>query len=186
VNARRSRALDAALRAQAPAAAQHAGALSRAQVEACARVFDELERLPAYEEDERRARARSLAAFIARAERGDVQPEARALALAVAARGAAWLAEHPALIPVRVRAWDLALVEAAILSFNARTLGKGSGPAAAVAEEIVEQLIDLEAVLAAGAIEPGEAEELAHAFVTYAHRWLASQPGVLARYQARL
>lgn len=186
MNTRRSRALDAARHAQAPDLHAETGLLTRAQVETCARVFDELERLPAYEEDERRARARSLAAFIARTEQGNVQHDARALAHTVAARGAAWLAAHPALIPVMVRAWDLALVEAAVLSFNARTSGRPDGPPPAVAEQIVEELIDLEAVLAAGAVEGGEAEALAQAFVTFAHRWLTQHPGVLARYQARL
>lgn len=182
MSARRSRALDAALRAHPPA--PDTPALSRAQVEACARVFDELERLPAFEEDERRTRARALAAFIVRAERGDVHEDARALALVVAERGALWLAEHPGLVPVITRRWDLALVEATILAFNARSTGPADG--AVSAEEIVEELIDLEAVLAAGGVEPGEAEDLAHAFLAYAHQWLSRHPGVMARYEARL
>lgn len=156
--------------------------MTRAWVERAALFFDEVQRLPVYDEEDRREGAAAFMRFVQRVDEGPVDDDARALAAAVIARGAQWLSQQAELVPVPTERWDLAQVEAVIVLFNQRTVGE---PSPQQAEEIVEELRTFEVVVRAGAVEGEDAQQLALAFIDYALRWMERHPRVLQRYQSR-
>lgn len=155
---------------------------TRAMVERAIRAFNDIERIPEYDEDSIRALVRDFLRFVARMEQGGIADDAMPLARAFVERGYAWLAERPRYAPFRTQMWTLEMVEALILWFNDTATG------AAVDKkrlhEVAERLHTFERVYKNGAVELGDAESLAIAFLDYGHRWLERQPDAMAHYQS--
>lgn len=145
-------------------------------------AFGEIERVPQYEDDQIRAHVRDFLRFVHRVDNGGVVDEAMPLARTFIARGYQWLAAHPHYAPVSTKVWTLDMVEQLILWFNDITAG--AAPDRKRILDVAERIHVFERVVRSGAVEPGEADALADAFLDYAHRWLLRQPDALAHYQS--
>jgi hypothetical protein len=160
---------------------------NRAMVERAIRAFNDIDRVPEYDDDAIRALVRDFLRFVNHMEQGGVDDEALPLARAFAERGYAWLAERPQYTPFTTQMWNLEMIETLILWFNDNS-GLSSGSASGAVDkkrlyEVAERFHTFERVYKTGAIEPGDAESLAIAFLDYGHRWLERQPDALAHYQ---
>ncbi len=162
---------------------------TRAMVERAIRAFNDIERVPEYDDEAIRALVRDFLRFVNHMEGGGIEDEAVPLARAFAERGYAWLAERPQYTPFTTQMWNLEMIETLILWFNDNSgmSSAGAGGAGSVDKkrlyEVAERFHTFERVYKTGAIEPGDAESLAIAFLDYGHRWLERQPDALAHYQ---
>jgi hypothetical protein len=196
MNAKKSKALAAAQRisekgaggaARPPDDGPPPAQWTRAMVERAIRAFNDIERVPEYDDDAIRALVRDFLRFVNHMETGGVEDDAMPLARAFAERGYAWLAERPQYTPFTTQMWNLEMIETLILWFNDNSGMSGSGGSGTVDKkrlyEVAERFHTFERVYKTGAIEPGDAESLAIAFLDYGHRWLERQPDALAHYQ---
>lgn len=164
---------------------------TRAMIERAIRAFNDIERVPEYDDDAIRALVRDFLRFVNHMEQGGVEDDAMPLARAFAERGYAWLAERPQYTPFTTQMWNVDMIETLILWFNdnsgmtssSSTTGKSSAVDKKRLYEVAERFHTFERVYKTGAIEPGDAESLAIAFLDYGHRWLERQPDALAHYQ---
>lgn len=163
---------------------------TKPMVERAIRAFNDIDRVPEYDDDAIRALVRDFLRFVNHMETGGIADDAMPLARAFAERGYAWLAERPQYTPFTTQMWNLEMIETLILWFNDNsgiTAGAGTDAAKAVDKkrlyEVAERFHTFERVYKTGAIEPGDAESLAIAFLDYGHRWLERQPDALAHYQ---
>jgi hypothetical protein len=154
---------------------------TRSMVERAILAFHEIERIPPYDEDGARELVRDFLRFVSRVEQGGVAEDAMALAQAFIDQGYAWLAEHPRYAPVLTRPWTLHMVEQLILWFNDATSGAHDKKRVL---DVAERLRTFEIIVQNGAVEPGEAERLAEAFLDYGHRWLEGRPEALSHFQS--
>jgi hypothetical protein len=143
-------------------------------------AFGDIDRIPQYDDDAVRAVVRDFLRFVHRVEAGGVEEDAMPLARTFIARGYQWLADHPQYAPIATRMWNLDMVENLILWFNDATTGALDRHRLL---DVAERLHTFERVLKSGAVEAGEAELLAEAFLDFSHRWLHAQPDALAHYQ---
>ena len=182
--AKKSKALAAAEKAAGPrkeAGPAADGRWTRAMVERAILAFNDIERIPPYDDDGIRSLVRDFLRFVDKMELGWIEEDAMPLARAFVERGYAWLAENPRYAPFRTRIWNVEMVEHLIIWFNDITAGPADKKRLF---EVAEKLHTFELVVKNGAVEPGEAEALADAFLEYGHRWLERQPDALAHYQA--
>jgi hypothetical protein len=144
---------------------------SKTMVARAVLAFNDIERIPAYDEEGIRRLVRDFLKLVDRVERGGVDDDALPLARSFIARGYQWLSEHPEHAPITTRSWSVQMVEQLILWWNEHTSGALDRRRQF---EIAERLHTFERLVKAGAVESGEAEALAEAFVEYALRWLKS------------
>jgi hypothetical protein len=156
------------------------GRWTKAMVGRAILAFSEIERIPQFDDDAIRVLVRDFLEFVQRVDAGGVEDDAMPLARTFIARGYQWLAENPSYAPVSTKVWSLDMVEHLILWFNDMT----TRPDRRRLFDVAERIKVFERVVRSGAVEPGEADMLAEAFLEYAHRWLLSQPDALAHYQA--
>ncbi len=157
------------------------GRWTKAMVGRAVLAFHEIDRVPPYDDDGIRKHVRDFLRFVHRVEGGGVEEDAMPLARTFIARGYQWLAEHPQYAPLSTRPWSLDMVEQLILWFNDNT----SGPLdRRRLYEVTERVATFERLVKSGAVEHGEAETLAEAFVDYALRWLQAQPVARAHYES--
>lgn len=165
---------------------------TRAMVERAIRAFNDIERVPEYDDDAIRALVRDFLRFVNHMEQGGVEDDAMPLARAFAERGYAWLAERPHYTPFTTQMWNVEMIETLILWFNDNSGMSSSSSSSSSSSgkvdkkrlyEVAERFHTFERVYKTGAIEPGDAESLAIAFLDYGHRWLERQPDALAHYQ---
>ena len=152
---------------------------SRAMVERAIFVFNEIERLPQYDEDAIRRRVVDFLRFTDRVEQGGIAEDALPLAQAFVERGLDWLVNHPRFAPFATRPWTTEMVEQVIQWFadaTGRPLDKRAS------EEVGRRLRTFAAVIGTGAIESGDAETLAHAFLDHATSWISRHPDVRAAF----
>ena len=181
---KKSKALAAAEKITGPRMADADGprpVWTRKMVERAILAFQEIERLPEYDDDAIRALVRDFLRFVSRLEQGGVAEDAMPLAYAFVERGYAWLAERPQYAPFRTKVWTLEMIESLILWFNDAATGAADKKLLC---EIAERLHTFERVVKTGAVERGDAESLAEAFLDYGHRWLQRQPDALAHYNS--
>lgn len=187
--AKKSKAVAAAERAQGGKKDENDGPpppqWNRAMVERAIRAFNDIDRVPEYDDDAIRTLVRDFLRFVNKMETGGIDDDAVPLARAFAERGYAWLAERPQYAPFITQMWTLEMIETLILWFNDNSGISTSGAAVDKKRlyEVAERFHTFERVYKTGAIEPGDAESLAVAFLDYGHRWLEKQPEALAHYQ---
>ena len=157
---------------------------TRAMVERAVLAFNDIERIPPYDDDGIRGLVRDFLRFVDRMETGGIDEEAMPLARAFAERGYAWLAERPQYAPFTTQQWTLEMIETLILWFNDHSGSSGAPVDKKRVYEVTERFHTFERVYKTGAVAPGEAESLAIAFLDYGHRWLERQPDALAHYQS--
>jgi len=153
---------------------------TRPMVERAILVFDELDRLPPFDEDAIRGRVLDFLAFADRVALGGVADEAAPLARAFVERGYRWLADHPQLAPFTTPAWSALMVEEVIQWFSAATSG---APDAGASAEIGRRLRTFAAVVSTGAVESGDAASLAEAFLAHATHWVERHPHAKAAFE---
>lgn len=183
---KKSRALAAAERLAGPCVAGFDGARdddehpwTRAMVERAILVFDEIERLPQYDEDAIRRRVVDFLRFADRVELGGIADDAQPLAQAFVERAYRWLAKHPRYAPFTTPQWSAEMVEQVIQWFADAT----SAPLdTRTSEEVGRRLRTFAAVVGTGAVEAGDAETLAQAFLEHATRWVHRHPAVRAAF----
>lgn len=164
------------------------GQWTKPMVERAIRAFNDIDGVPEYDDAAMRALVRDFLRFVNHMETGGIADDAMPLARAFAERGYAWLAERPQYTPFTTQVWNLEMIETLILWFNDNSgVTAGADSAKAVdnkrLHEVAERFHTFERVYKTGAIEPGDAESLAIAFLDYGHRWLERQPDALAHYQ---
>lgn len=159
---------------------------TRAMVERAIVAFNDIDRIPPYDDDGIRMLVRDFLRFVDRVELGGIEDDAMPLANAFIERGYAWLAERPHYAPFATQQWTLEMVETLILWFNDHSAVRAGGGAVDKKRvyEVAERFHTFERVYKTGAVERGEAESLALAFLDYGHRWLERQPDALAHYQS--
>jgi hypothetical protein len=153
---------------------------TRSMVERAILAFNDIDRIPPYDEEGVRALVRDFVRFVALVERGGVVEDAMPLAQTFIEQGWAWLRENPRYAPVHTTPWTLHMVEQLILWFNDATSGARDKRRV---HEVAEKLHTFETVWKSGAVVD-EADSLAQAFIEYAHRWLESQPDALAHFES--
>lgn len=153
-------------------------------VERAILAFNDIERIPPYDDDGIRALVRDFLRFVSRLESGGIDDDATPLARAFVERGYAWLAERPHYAPFTTQQWSLEMIETLILWFNEHGRVGGGPVDRKRAYEVAERFHTFERVYQTGAVAPGDAESLAIAFLDYGHRWLERQPDALAHYQS--
>ncbi len=153
---------------------------TRAMVERAIVVFDELERLPPFDEDAIARRVADFLAFADRVELGGVVDDAAPLARAFVERGLRWLAARPHLAPFTTPAWTAEMVEEVIQWFAHAT---GAALDARASAEVGRRLRTFAAVVSTGAVESGDAESLAEAFLAHAMHWIERHPPAKAAFQ---
>ena len=177
---KKSKALAAAERLAGPGVELRTGdetSWSRAMVERAIFVFNEIERLPQYDEDAIRRRVVDFLCFADRVEQGGIADDALPLAQAFVERGLDWLVHHPRYAPFATRPWTTEMVEQVIQWFadvTGRPLDRRTS------EEVGRRLRTFAAVIGTGAVEAGDAETLAHAFLDHATGWINRHPDVRA------
>ncbi|OGQ12067.1 MAG: hypothetical protein A2138_01220 [Deltaproteobacteria bacterium RBG_16_71_12] len=179
---KKSRALAAAERLAGPGAALRVDderRWTRAMVERAIAVFDEIERLPQYDEDGIRRRVVDFLRFADRLELGGIADDAMPLAQAFVERAYQWLARHPRFAHFTTPQWTAEMVEQMIQWFADAT---GAPLDARAAEEVGRRLRTFAAVVGTGAVEGGDAETLAHAFLEHALRWVNRHPAARAAF----
>lgn len=179
---KKSRALAAAERLVGPGAALRVDderRWTRAMVERAIVVFDEIERLPHYDEDSIRRRVVDFLCFADRVEMGGIADDAQPLAQAFVERAYQWLSKHPRYAPFTTPLWTVEMVEQMIQWFADAT---GAPLDARTSEEVGRRLRTFAAVVGTGAVEAGDAETLAHAFLEHATRWAHRHPVVRAAF----
>ncbi|HEY4222959.1 MAG TPA: hypothetical protein VGO62_16495 [Myxococcota bacterium] len=142
-------------------------------------AFEDIDRVPAYDDDAIRAHVRDFLRFVRRVEAGGVADAAVPLARSFVAHGYQWLADHPQYAPVATKRWSTEMVERLILWFNDAVSSREPAEMLHVAERIHT----FERVVKSGAVDGGDAEALADAFLQYAYRWLHRQPQALAHFE---
>lgn len=143
-------------------------------------VFDELEHLPAYDEDTIARRVADFLAFADRVELGGIADDALPLARAFVERGYRWLADRPHLAPFTTPAWTAEMVEEVIQWFADATAGTLDARTSA---EVGRRLRTFAAVVGTGAVESGDAESLAEAFLAHATHWVERHPLARAAFE---
>lgn len=180
MSGKKSRARAAAEKLVGPQAQPQAGddrKWSRAMVERAIFVFNDIERLPQYDEEAIRRRVADFLRFADRVELGGIADDALPLAQAFVERGYAWLSKHPHLAPFTSAQWTSEMVEQVVQWF-ADVTAAPLDPR--TSEEVGRRLRTFAAVVGSGAVEAGDAETLAHAFLDHATRWIHRHPAVRA------
>lgn len=152
---------------------------TRAMVERAILVFNEIERVPQYDEESIRRRVVDFLCFVDRVELGGIEDDVLPLAQAFVERGYTWLARHPRYAPFTTQLWSNEMVEQVVQWFadvTVKPLDKRQS------EEVGRRLRTFAAVIGSGAVEAGEAETLAQAFLDHATRWIHRHPEVRAAF----
>ena len=152
---------------------------SRALVERAQRSFDDIARVPPYDEEGIRRRVVEFLRFADRVELGGVAEDALPLAQTMVERGYAWLAQHPRYAPFTTQLWTSEMVEEVVQWFadaTARPLDRRES------EDVGRRLRTFAAVVGSGAVEAGDAETLAQAFLDHATRFIQRHPDVRAAF----
>lgn len=181
MSGKKSRALAAAERLSGTSldAAVDERRWTRPMVERALRSFQEIDRVPAYDEDGIRRRVVDFLRFADRVELGGVADDALPLAQSLVEQGYAWLGKHPRYAPFTTQQWTAEMVEQVVQWFTdvtAQPLGKRES------EEVGRRLRTFAAVVSSGAVEAGDAETLAQAFLDHVTRWIQRYPDVRAAF----
>ncbi|MDP2345926.1 MAG: hypothetical protein Q8O67_33610 [Deltaproteobacteria bacterium] len=154
------------------------GIWTRAMVEQAIAAFNDLEAVPAYDDDAVAGLVDGFYAFVDVVARGDVELEALALASEMIRLGHAWLEKNPRHIRVNSEVWGKELVENTVQWFGAASKDLKT------VKDTVARFAAFESVWRSGWVEAGEARAIAQAFVEHGKDWLAKTPEAKKAYEA--
>jgi hypothetical protein len=170
-------------RAREAAAALRGGAAERvwtkSMVERAVATFNDIDRIPPFEEDAIRRAVRDFLRFEKRVLADGVAAETTPLAQRCIDYVYTWLDAHPDYIPFRTPQWTLQMVEEMVSWFADAT---STPPDRRRAQEIAERLKAFQHVVTNESIEAGDAATLAHAFLDHALHWMQRHPDVRAAF----
>lgn len=161
---------------------------TRAMVEKTVLTFEQLRQSPPSDDAELRRWGHELLRFQELIRRGGVDADVLPLAEACVDRGLASLAAHPEppllqaaplkAAPLTTGRWTLHMVEQLVLVFEQE---RASIRGARDVLDLALRVRTFEDVVERGAVEPGEAEDLAVVFLAHARTWLSERPELGAR-----
>jgi len=154
---------------------------TKPMVERAILAFNDIDRIPPYDEEGIRRLVRDFLRFVKRVELGGVEQDAMPIAQSFIDIGYAWLDAHPQYAPFTTPQWTQAMVEQTVVWFAEMSSGPIDRKKALL---LADKLKTFERVVHNESVEPGDAATLAHAFLDHALRWMEGHPDVLDRFQA--
>ena len=152
------------------------GVWTRAMVEQAIAAFNDLEAVPAWDDDAVAGLVDGYYRFVDVVARGEVELEALALASEMIRLGHDWLEKNPRHIRINSERWGKELVELTVQWFGAAS----QDPKAV--KDTVSRFAAFERVWRSGWVEPGDATAIAQAFVEHCKLWLQKTPEAKKAY----
>ena len=154
------------------------GIWTRAMVERAIAAFNDLEAVPAWDDDAVEDLVDAYYRFVDVVARGAVELEALALASEMIRLGHDWLAKNPRHIRINSDPWSKELVENTVQWFGVASKDSKN------VKDTVARFAAFERVWRSGWVEAGEARAIAQAFVEHGRDWLQKTPDAKKAYEA--